>query len=260
MQTMKPPISSAVAPAFTLFALGLLLASSGCTSRPISNSGYRPTYYAGGNSLYRGELSPFDVLGEGRSQPISEADIVNALQSPTRVKLSKTGGILLVQSGALFPDDEMIAPFHRHGYRTVPFSGVPEEARPANPNAPMPAVAASFAKALRLTAARGGCETIVCYWGVLESASKGLSSKVVSWTPIVGMAVPDQTQLMRIRLMVALVDVRTGNWSVFTPAPLEDKVVSAALNREAADQAQVQKLKQQAYDNAVADLVKQYGN
>lgn len=229
-------------------------------SRPISNPGYRGGYYGGGSPLYRGELSQLDVLGEGRSQPISEADINAALQSRERVKLSKAGNILLVQSGAIFPDDEMTRQFTRQGWKTVPFSGVPEESRMTGSGAAPPAFAASYAKALRLTAARGGCESIVCYWGVLESASKGLATKTVSWTPIVGMTVPDETQLMRIRLLIALVDVRTGNWSVFTPAPFEDKSVSTSLNREASDQTQVQKLKQLAYERAVADLVSTYGN
>lgn len=229
-------------------------------SRPISNAGYRGGYYGGGGSMYRGELSQLDVLGEGRSQPISESDINAALQSGDRVKLTKRGSILLVQSGAIFPDDEMTVQFNRHGLRTVPFSGVPEESRGVGPNNAPPAFASSYAKALRLTAARGGCETIVCYWGVLESASKGLATKTVSWTPIVGMAVPDETQLMRIRLMMALVDVRSGNWAVFTPAPIEDKAASTSLNREASDQAQVQKLKQLAYEQAVGELVSAYGN
>lgn len=245
----------------TMLALALaLLTIGGCTSRPISNAGYRGGYYAGGASLYRGELSQFDVLGEGRGQPISEADIAAALQSRSHVKLTREGSILLVQSGAIFPDAEMTAQFNRLGLKTIPFTGVPEEQRIGGPNNTPPPVAASFAKALRLTAARGGCETIVCYWGVLESASKGLASKTVSWTPIVGMSVPDETQLMRIRLMIAVVDVRTGNWSVLTPAPFEDKAISTSLNREASDQTQVQKLKQLAYERAVTDLVNTYGN
>jgi glutamate dehydrogenase/leucine dehydrogenase len=33
---------------------------------------------------------------------------------------------------------------------------------------------------LRLAAAGSGCETIICYWGVVKSARKGLESKPVS--------------------------------------------------------------------------------
>jgi hypothetical protein len=234
---------------------------TGCKTRSISNAGFRAGYYPASRSPYRGELSQFDVLGEGRSQPISESDIRAALESRGTVKLIKGGSVLLVQSGAIFPDEEMTAEFSRHGLKTVPFTGVPEDTRSGGPNnAPSPPSATSFAKALRLTAARGGCESIVCYWGVLESASKGMATKTVSWTPIVGMVVPDETQLVRIRLMIALVDVRTGAWAVFTPRPIEDKATSTSLNHEAADQTQVQKLKQLSYEQAVAELVSTYGN
>jgi hypothetical protein len=56
------------------------------------------------------------------------------------------------------------------------------------------------------------------------------------------------------------VDVRTGNWAMFSPEPFEDKAVSARLGRERSDQAQVNKLKQQAYATAAHDLLKIYAN
>jgi len=78
--------------------------------------------------------------------------------------------------------------------------------------------------------------------------------------PIVGSVVPDEHQHMRIRLKMAVVDVRSGNWAMFSPEPFEDKAVSARLGRERSDQAQVSKLKQQAYASAARDLVKMYAN
>ena len=95
--------------------------------------------------------------------------------------------------------------------------------------------------------------------GMLETARKGLASKPVSWVPIVGWSLPDEKQLMRIRLKVAVIDVRAGHWSVFSPEPFEDQAVSANYGREAADQSQVQKLKQKAYEAAVKDLLRIYG-
>ncbi len=41
--------------------------------------------------------------------------------------------------------------------------------------------------------------------------------------------------------------------------PFEDQAVSANYGREAADQSQVQKLKQKAYEAAVKDLLRIYG-
>jgi hypothetical protein len=228
----------------------------GCTTRPISNSGYRVGY--GGNSLYRGELNQFDVLGEGRTQPITDADIAKALDNPASVKLSRDRKIMLVQSGAMIPDEEMVAQFNQHGLKVVPFSGVPDENRNRTGNATESPLAATYARALRLTAARGDCETIICYWGVLESANKGLATKTVSWVPVLGMAIPDETQHLRIRLTVALVDVRTGNWALYSASPFEDKAVSMSVNRESSDQEQVLKLKRLAYEAALKDLLRLY--
>jgi len=92
----------------------------------------------------------------------------------------------------------------------VQFSGVPTDSR--RDGGQEKTVQASYSKSLRLAAARGGCDAIVCYWGILESARKGLASKPVSWVPIVGWAVPDEKQQMRIRIKVAVMDVRNKSF------------------------------------------------
>jgi hypothetical protein len=111
---------------------------------------------------------------------------------------------------------------------------------------------------LRLAAAKGGYEMIFCYWGVLESAVEGHATKLVSWVPIVGMVVPDETQRMQIRLRVAIVDVRTGSWSMFAPTPFEDSALSASMIRRQSDQEQVALLKDKAYKQAVEAFVARY--
>lgn len=237
---------------------GLLLLS-GCETRSISDSGYRGGWYHGGNRLYHGELREFEVLGVDRDQAISDADIAKALDNPSRVKLRRGGSVLLIQSGAMLPDVAMtqaLNPF----LNLVQFSGIPADQRPGDPLAkPENEPHASYSKSLRLAAARGGCETIVCYWGVLESAKKELAAKTISWVPIVGGMVPDERQLMRIRLKVAIVEVRTGTWSIFAPEPFEDRALSGGYHREASDQTQVEKLKQKAYEAAAKDLLRIYG-
>jgi hypothetical protein len=63
---------------------------------------------------------------------------------------------------------------------------------------------------------------------------------------------------MRIRLKVAVVDVRTGQWEMFTPEPFEDVDSSGRYARVSSDQAQVAVLKEKGYRAAVDDLVKRY--
>src|SRR6476660_6528819 len=113
-------------------ACALLL---GCAKvRSISNSGYQANtgysgYHPADNSsdpafIYRGELSEFDVLGITRGQSTSESEIAQALDNAKRVKLIPGSSVLLIQSGAVFPDAAMVTQLSKY-FRIVPFSGVP---------------------------------------------------------------------------------------------------------------------------------------
>src|SRR6267142_1051905 len=92
-----------------VFAVLVLLAATGCETRSISNSGYPSgaRYGADRNPLYRGELNEFDVLGIERDQTVSEEQIRRALDSAAPLRIKRASSILLIQSGAPFPDDPM---------------------------------------------------------------------------------------------------------------------------------------------------------
>ena len=206
---------------------------------------------------YRGELSEFDVLGIERGVSTSEQDIQKALDSAKAVKLNANSSILLIQSGAMFPDAPMVKELGRY-FRVSPFSGVPPTSR-RGPGVPSESRdPESFSQSLRLAAARGGNDTILCYWGVLESEKQDLATKSVSWLPTMGWVLPDEKQHMRIRLKLALIDVRSGNWSVLSPEAFDDARVSTSLHRGAKDQQQVELLKAKAYEASVKDLVTRY--
>lgn len=242
----------------------VLLAGCETRTRSISHSEYSSDAAAdhhgareGGSDpafQYRGELSEFDVLGLPRGEYTSDADIQRALETSKPVVLPPGSSVLLLQSGALFPDGTLVTEMSKH-FRVVPFSGLPPQRKSA-PGALQTESAdpESYAKSLRLTAARGGTEYIACYWGMLESANDRLPTKTVSWVPIVNWFMPDQKQHMRIQLKIALVEVRSGNWSVFSPKPFEDARISTSPRRGAVDQRQVKRLKQLAYATAVTEL------
>ena len=65
---------------------------------------------------------------------------------------------------------------------------------------------------------------------------------------------------MRIRLRVAVIDVRSGSWSMFAPEAYADSTLSASLHREASDQSQVALLKEKAYKAAAEALVARYAS
>src|SRR5690606_26644012 len=97
----------------------------GCTSnRSISNAG--PRGGGGGGSFgYAGELSEFDVLGIERDKRIREDEIAAALDRAVEIAVPKGSSMLLIQSGAVFPDNAFVDLIEEH-VRVVPFTGVPE--------------------------------------------------------------------------------------------------------------------------------------
>lgn len=248
---MKKSLPAVGTKFFSALVISALLLLPGCTTtRSISNSGFPGQRGSYGNPLYHGELSEFDVLGIERGQQVSDEEISRTLDNARKVRLRKGAPVLLIQSGAYLPDDAMLAEVSRI-FSVTPFTGQPDNNLTNR---------ASYAKSLRLAAARAGCEAIICFWGSLESARKELGSKTVSWVPVVGNVVPDEAQLMRLRLKMVLVDVRSGNWSSFVPESSEDKSLSAKFDRESSDQKQVDKLKRQAYVTATRELTKIYSD
>ncbi len=230
---------------------------TGCAkTRSISNSGYERDSGYGPNRKfteaafgYRGELSEYDVLAIDSDRTISQAEIEQALANSAVPKLKRRSPILLVQSGAAFPDEAMVAAL-RHDFVIIPFSGIPRQSYSDGKGA--------YARLLRLAAARAGCETIVCYWGIVESGRQDLRTKKISWVPVAGWILPDEQQQMRIQLKVALIDVRSGGWTVLAPPAYQDKARSTRFSRGASDQRQVESLKKLAYDATAHDLLAQY--
>ncbi|MGV8074896.1 MAG: hypothetical protein AB2L11_10125, partial [Syntrophobacteraceae bacterium] len=238
----KPAVSTVVL---------VVLMLSGCSSpRSISDSAYRDETrnqaQAPANPFYKGELSEFEVLGISPETKITEEEINKAFEVRQRFILTKGSSIMLVQSGAMIPDEPMVKALEKY-YNVSVFSGIP-----------MDHGANDYAMSLRLAAAKGGYGRIVAYWGLLETAQKNLGTKAVSWVPFIGGAIPDEGQEMRIRLKVAVVDVMSGQWDMFSPEPFQDSALSAHYTRESSDQGQVASLKTKAYEGAAEDLVKRY--
>ena len=217
---------------------------AGCTPRSISDSGYRdgPVWGRSESPLYRGELSELDILGAVPRSEATETNIARALASakpPERVRGEK---IILIQSGALVPDEAMLEEAGRC-FSEAPFSGVP------------PRDSSVLPESLRFRAAQGGCRHIICYWGVLESSLTDREGKTISWAPILGGFVPDERQRMRIRLKALALDVATGGWRMVTPEVYSDDRLSSRRTREVSDQRSVRVLKQRGYRKLMEDLV-----
>ena len=249
----------------SLLILAACAAMAGCaTKRSISNSAYRdpprdprraPVESSDPGFEYRGELSEFDVLGVVRDQAPFDEDIQQALDKARPIRLKPASTILLIQSGAMFPDGPMVVELSKH-FSVVPFSGLPP--RTGAMDGLETRDSAGFSRSLRLAAARAGAETILCYWGILESAREKMATKTVSWVPVLTWFVPDEREHVRIRLKLALIDVRSGSWSVLSPPPFDSATLSVGKRRAVADQKLVERLKDRAYEASARELMKSY--
>jgi hypothetical protein len=209
------------------------------------------------NPFYKGELSEFDVLGATGEVAVTEEDIRGSLSARESLSIIRGSRVMLVQSGAIFPDEPMVKSLATY-YAVGGFSGIPEQA--IRDSSSCTNRASPYSMTLRLLAAKGGYENIVVYWGILETAQDGLPTKIVSWIPIVGGAIPDETQRMRIRLKVAVVDVKSGHWETFAPEPIESNAINAGYVRVSSDQGQVASLKEAGYRAAAEEIVRRYGS
>lgn len=209
-------------------ALLLVALLGACATRSISNPAM-PWY--DGNSAYQGELSDFDVTGTGPAISDAPAGVVR-LQPRQRV--------LLVQSGAMFPDQALVSAFAEH-FAVDCASGMPPRAE-TSPR--------GFADAAR----RGGYRAVIACWGTLESSRAANAGAPATWIPVVGMFVPGEDLQMRIRLRFVVVDTETGRWLGFSPTPVVDARSASMASRRAVDAEQVEALKLASYGPAVAEL------
>jgi len=235
--------------AFLLLVVALL---AGCGTRSISNSDYSADsdrgYAQRNNPFYQGELNEFDVIGIDAKSDVTEAEITRAAESWSHLTVPKGITVMLIQSGAIIPDEEMVKGMEKY-YNVSVFTGVP---------ASESASGGSYSRALRLAAAKAGADKLIVYWGLLETGRRNLATKAISWFPFIGGAIPDETQHMRIRMKVAIVDVKSGQWEMFSPEPYDDSASSGDYSRASSDQAQVAALKNKAYKATADDIVKRF--
>jgi hypothetical protein len=231
-------------------AISAIIFLIGCAHENTTN--YRRADYSSRQPLKSrhsgdNELADIDVLGSSAVTP-SDEDIRNTLDRAAKVTLKDGESVLVVQSGEPVPDARMISELNKH-YRAIPFSGIRSDwIHGSSTTEP------DYAKSLRFAAAQSGAEKILCYWGSLEVAHHDLSTKTVTWLPVVDFFVPDQKENVRVFLKVALVDVRSGAWTVFRTEPQEAQMVSTGWGREHTQSSEVRRLQQKSYVVAVNSL------
>ena len=195
------------------------------------------------------ELTEMDVVGVAAKRTPSDREIANALDRANGVQLKSGDKVLILQSGQPVPDARMVAEVNKH-YRAIPFSGVRYDWARRTPESPDD----HYAKSLRMAAAQAGAQKILCYWGNLEIAKHDLSTKTITWLPVIDVIVPDQKDNVRVHLKVAVIDVRTGAWSFFRTEPVQAQVITTGWGREHLEIPEVRELQRKSYIVAVNTL------
>ncbi|MEM0895437.1 MAG: hypothetical protein AAGJ79_01035 [Verrucomicrobiota bacterium] len=218
---------------FLLPAISIVTcAITSCSTVSISNTG--------NNRLYSGELSQMDVLGLTSESPVSLASYKN--WSPPR----NGGRILLVQSGAMMPDPALLDAFEQR-FDVVAFSGLKSDYS-ARSSSGLKKEAIPTARKMRAAAAAAGAKHIVCVWGSVESEDVQHATKAVSWVPVAGGIVPDETEHMRLSLKAGIIDTTSGQWDSVSHYSPVSKSVSANLNRSVRRTQHIESAKESGYE------------
>ncbi len=198
-------------------ALTASLLAASCASRSISSPDMP---WGNSNTSYVGELSEFDVVGTGLGH---SADL-------PPVRLAPGDRVLLLQSGAAFPD-EQLAEALGATLSVSPASGIPTGWTVKG-------------EGLLGAARRGGYSAVIAYWGTLESSSEDTEgAAATAWIPVVGLFIPSENLRMRLRLRFVVLDTKTGAWIQVTPPPIEDRREASFAGKRRVDAEQVEALR-----------------
>lgn len=208
-----------------LLLLVVLVASTGCTTRSISN------HSGNDNWLYRGELSQMNVIAALSAE--------GGVPGEGPVIVPAKGKVILIQSGQSAPDPQVVAGLPS-GVEVLPFSGIPAPSQGG----------VSWRQAARA----GGVQTVLVYWGTIETSRVDKVTKAISWTPVTAW-IPDEDQQMRVTVSAVVADVGSGRWSLVTASSRTSQVSSSIFSRDAEDRKQIRELKQDAFDKFLDSLL-----
>jgi hypothetical protein len=204
-------------------------------------------------SSYHGadELAESDVIGTDRAHAPTEADIQKALEGSAKIGVKEGEAILVLQSGQPVPDERLLKDLNKH-FRAIPYTGLRRDWGEGGADGGERA-----SKALRFAAAQAGAQKILCYWGELEVAHHNLSTKTITWLPVVDVVIPDQLDRVRMSLKVAIIDVKTGAWSTFRTEPFSTTAATTGWGRKHVESPEINNLKRKSYAAVVSSLLGQ---
>jgi hypothetical protein len=229
-------------PALHLLVLSVTLPLSSCLTTSLSD----PT-----GSGHHKDLNLYELTGERPQTQVSEKDIRAALGGRSGTLPRRGGKILLVQSGAQQPDEELTKAFGLV-CQSVSWTGISQEKERSEKESPAEA-AGAIGRRLRLVAAQQGCSHVIVVFGEIQSAYQTLATdSLVGWLPIVGDVVPGEHSGTRLFVQALVLETATPRYTVVTASPREESGLTTTRGGDAAKVRRSERMKKLIYPELAA--------
>ncbi|EAS1758223.1 hypothetical protein BH012_13065 [Salmonella enterica] len=207
------------------------------------------------------QLTDQDVFGnELTLNNITEEDIQNAVEDAKgEFTIPLHSAVILVQSGSKAPDALMQQEMKKF-YQVSTFSGIPVTKRKVRNKNDDDSVSddVNYMQALRYIAAKGRQKAIIVFWSALEVGKFNNETKAVQWEAWNSKNIPSGDYSLRYLTRVALTDVATGEWSVYSPSNVEmHNVHKEAVSSDSSSKI-IEELKRNTYEWISKDLANRY--
>ena len=190
------------------------------------------------------DLSLYELTGQSRNTEVSEGDIAAARRGGGNAGSlpAKGARILLVQSGAYQPDEELLAAYRPYCQPVMWDGRAPglasEGKKPSG---------GSVGRRLRLAAAQQGCSHVIVIFGEIQSDSRSLPTSAVSWVPVVRQIVPTQHSGTRLVAQALIMETASSRYTLAAALPQETRGITTASGGEGVNSRRAPKLKAAAY-------------
>lgn len=205
------------------------------------------------------QLTEQELFGWDPSAEITEEDIQAALiEAEDEINIPQNASVILVQSGEKIPDIEMRKEMEKY-YKVATFSGISPSKQSAT-NKTSPVAANSYILTLRYLGARGRQSRVIVYWPTLEAGSVNKQTKDIVWQDYQPGSNIDKVSSLRYSSRFAIIDVKSGNWEMYTPASQETSIpITTTGKTTAADiETAIKKARQQMYQMNTQEIYSRF--
>jgi hypothetical protein len=111
---------------------------------------------------------------------------------------------------------------------------------------------ATLSRRLRLAAAQQRCSHVIVVFGEIQSDSRSLPTRAVSWVPVVGGLVPSRHSGTRLLAQALIMETATSRFTLAAAAPQQTSGITTKSGGEGINSRRALKLKIAAYPDLAA--------